>query len=158
MKQHRVFPECNVDTNFVSQLLGGAVMHKSTCNEVTKAVNTSDQFAVGIIDADKKQATLDSGFTEYVQGDKADGNIKHVTMYVHKDGKRFIFTIKPAMEKFILDAAKERKVDMAAAGYENSLDGFKKETKRITAANDPKLRKLFNLIQDNPEFVAFPKI
>ena len=86
MKQHRVFPECNVDTNFVGQLLGGAVMHKSTCNEVAKAVNSSDQFAVGIIDADKRQATLDPGFKEYVHGGKADGKTKHVTMYIHDDG------------------------------------------------------------------------
>jgi hypothetical protein len=86
MKQYRVFPECNVDTNFVGQLLGGAVMHKSTCNEVAKAVNSSDQFAVGIIDADKRQATLDPGFKEYVHGGKADGKTKHVTMYIHDDG------------------------------------------------------------------------
>ena len=155
MKQYRVFPECNVDTNFVGQLLGGAVMHKSTCNEVAKAVNNSDLFAVGIIDADKRQATLDPGFTEYVQDGKADGKTKHVTMYIHDDGKRFMFTIKPAMEKFIMDAAKDQKVDMRDAGYDNTLDGFKKETKRITAETDPKLRRLFVLIKDNPELSRF---
>ena len=155
MKQHRVFPECNVDTNFVCHLLGGAVMHKSTCNEVTKAVNCSDQFAVGIIDADKRQATLDAGFTEYIQGQKADGKTKHVTMYIHKDSKRFMFTVKPAMDKFILDVAKEQKVNMSAAGYANTIEGFKKEVKRITAENDPKLRRLFDLIKDNPELKCF---
>ncbi len=155
MKQLRVFPECNVDTNLVGHLLGGAVMHKSTCNEVVKAVNNSDQFAVGIIDADKRQATLDSGFAEYVRGKKADGKNKHVTMYIHEDSKRFMFTVKPAMDKFILDAAKEQKVDMMSAGYENTLDGFKKETKKITAENDPKLRRLFNQIKGNPELSRF---
>lgn len=155
MKQLRVFPECNVDTNLVGHLLGGAVMHKSTCNEVVKAVNNSDQFAVGIIDADKRQPTLDRGFTEYIRGEKADGKTKHLTMYVHEDGKRFLFTIKPAMETFILDAAKEQRVNMKDAGFENTLDGFKKETKRITAGNDPNLRKLFERIKNNPEMSRF---
>ena len=46
MKQYNVFPECNVDTNLVGYLLGGYPKHKSSCNEVVKAVNVSDQFAV----------------------------------------------------------------------------------------------------------------
>ena len=65
MKQYNVFPECNVDTNLVGYLLGGYPKHKSSCNEVVKAVNASDQFAVGIIDADKRAATMDAGFAEY---------------------------------------------------------------------------------------------
>lgn len=144
-----------MDTNFVGHLLGGAVMHKSTCNEVVKAVNKSDQFAVGIIDADKRLATMDAGFVAYEQAPAADGENKHVTMFVHADGKRFMFTVNPAMDKFILDAAKEQKVDMAAAGYDSTLEGFKKETKRISAANDPKLRRLFDLIKDNSELMRF---
>lgn len=28
MKQQRVFPECNVDTNFVGHLLGGVAMQE----------------------------------------------------------------------------------------------------------------------------------
>jgi hypothetical protein len=39
MKQYNVFPECNVDTNLVGYLLGGYPKHKSSCNEVVKAVN-----------------------------------------------------------------------------------------------------------------------
>lgn len=156
MKQQRVFPECNVDTNFVGHLLGDAVMHKSTCNEVVKAVNGTDLFAVGVIDADKRMATMDSGFQEFVQAEKADGETKHVTMYVHRDGKRYLFTVKPAMDKFILDAAMEQDKDiMKKAGYPDNLEGFKKETKRITAANDPKLRRLFDLIKDNAEIKCF---
>lgn len=151
MKQYRIFPECNVDTNFVGYLLGGAAMHKSSCNEVVKAVNKSDRFAVGIIDADKRPATMDVGFVEFVQTPKADGVNKHVTMYVHKDGKRFMFTIKPAMDKFILDAAKEQEVDMKELGYAETLEEFTKETKRIQAANDARLRKLFSLIKNNSE-------
>ncbi len=155
MKQQRVFPECNVDTNFVGHLIGVEAMHKSSCNEVVKAVNLSDQFAIGIIDADKRMPTMDEGFVRFDQSKESDGENKHVSMYIHNDGKRYMFTVKPAMDKFILDAANQQNVDMKAAGYSSTLEGFKKETKRITASNDPKLRKLFDLIKNNPEVKCF---
>lgn len=121
MKQMNVYPECNVDTNLIGYLLGGHAMHKSTCNEVVKAMNTTDRFAIGIIDADKRMPTMDAGFKEYCTETVADGCIKHLTMYIHEDGKRYIFTVKPAMDKFILDAAKEQNVDMKVAGYSSKL-------------------------------------
>lgn len=155
MRQQRVFPECNVDTNLVGHILGGVAMHKSSCNEVVKAVNNSDSFSVGIIDADKRPATMDSGFQEYVVGSKVDGISKHITMFVHQDKKRYMFTVKPAMDKFILDAAKEQDVDVKKAGFATSIDGFKRQTKRIQASNDPNLRKLFGLIDHNPELRRF---
>ena len=49
MKQLNVFPECYVDTNLVCYLLGADVKHKSSCNEVVKALNKSNGFAVGIM-------------------------------------------------------------------------------------------------------------
>ena len=72
-------------------------------------------------------------------------------MYTHGDGKRYLFTVKPAMDKFILDAAIAEGVDLVAAGYGATLEAFKKETKRIQAATDPKLRRLFTLIDGYPE-------
>lgn len=155
MKQLNVFPECNVDTNLVGYILGGFVKHKSTCNEVAKAVNKSNEFAVGIIDADKRMATLDCGFVKYENGYEADGVNVHITMFIHTDGKRFMFTVKPAMDKFLLDAARELGLDLREAGYPSTLEGFKKETKRIQAAVDPKLRNLFAMIRDNEEMQRF---
>ena len=151
MKQYNVFPECNVDTNLVGHLLGGYPKHKSTCNEVVKAVNGSDEFAIGIIDADKRPATMDEGFEEYVLPEPVDGNNRHVAMFVHEDGKRFMFIVKPAMDKFIMDAANAEGVSMKSAGYSSSLKAFTKETKRIQAATDKKLRKLFDRIVGYPE-------
>ena len=150
-----VYPECNVDTNLVGYILGGYVKHKSTCNEVAKALNKSNEFAIGIIDADKRMATLDVGFKKYDNGYEADGEKVHLTMYIHSDGKRFMFTVKPAMDKFLLDAAKQLGIDLKAAGYPSTLEAFKKETKRIQAADDSKLRNLFAMIRDNEELQRF---
>lgn len=155
MKQMNIYPECNVDTNLIGYLLGGQAKHKSTCNEVVRAVNGTDCFAVGIIDADKRMATMDKGFHEYETERKADGESVHLTMYVHEDCKRYIFTVKPAMDKFIMDAAKEQNVRMGDAGYSSLLKDFTRETKRIQAANDPKLRRLFDMIKGYPEFQRF---
>lgn len=55
------------------------------------------------------------------------------------------------MDKFIFDATKSLDVDLTENGYACTLDGFKKETKRIQAATDPKLRNLFSKIIDYPE-------
>ena len=146
-----MFPECNVDTNLVGFLVGGFAKHKSCCNEVVKAVNNSDSFAIGIIDADKRQATMDPGFREYMLSEPVDGEKRHVAMFVHDDRKRFMFTIKPAMDKLVWDAAKQQGVSMRDAGYPSTFEGFKKETKRVQAATDPKLRRLFDMISDYPE-------
>ncbi len=155
MRQHNVFPECNVDTNLVGFILGGYAKHKSCCNEVVKAVNTSDGFAVGIIDADKRQATLDTGFIRYNQPEEIENKNTHLTMYIHLDKKRYVFTVAPAMDQFILDASKGVGVNMKAFGYPSSLDKFKKETKRIQASSDAKLRRLFQEIIDYPELSRF---
>ena len=148
MKQMNVFPECNVDTNLVGYILGGYVKHKSTCNEVAKAVNKSNEFAIGIIDADKRMATLDSGFEKYDSG----YDLEHDTFNWLK---QFMFTVKPAMDKFLLDAAKQLGINLRDAGYPSTLEAFKKETKRIQAAKDPKLRNLFAMIRDYEELQRF---
>ena len=151
MKQYDVFPECYVDTNLIGYILGKDSKHKSSCNEVVKAVNHSDSFAIGIIDDDKRRPTMDSGFSEHKLHESVDGEKRHVSMFIHEDGRRYIFTIKPAMDKFVWDAAKHEGVSMKDAGYSTVFKQSKKETKRIQAATDPKLRRLFAKILGYPE-------
>lgn len=155
MKQYNIFPECNVDTNLVGYILGGYPKHKSTCNEVTKAVNMSDEFAVGIIDADKRPATMDAGFIRYEQPEDIIDKHKHLTMYIHQDNKRYMFTVSPAMDKFIWDLVREMSVNIKEFGYKSTFEAFKKETKKIQAATDPTLRNLFQKIADHPELTRF---
>ena len=155
MKQYNVFPECNVDTNLVGHILGGYAKHKSTCNEVVKAVNNSDEFAIGIIDADKRPATMDAGFVRYEQTGDNDGRNSHLTMYIHRDKKRYMFTVYPAMDGFVWDAAHYMNVDMKALGYKSTFEAFRKKTKTIQAATDPTLRRLFHQIANYPELTRF---
>ena len=87
----------------------------------------------------------------YRLAEEVDGSNRHVAMFIHSDCKRWMFTVKPAIDKFILDAAMAEGVDLQAAGYDSTLEGFKRETKRIQAATDPKLRRLFDQIAGYPE-------
>ena len=54
-----------------------------------------------------------------------------------------------------MDAAKQLGINLKNAGYPATLEAFKKETKRIQAAEDPKLRKLFAMIRDYEELQRF---
>lgn len=156
MRQLNVFPECYVDTNLVSYLLGSNVKHKSSCNEVVKALNKSETFAVGIIDADKRMPTFDAGFIKHIRNNATvDDYNKHLTMYIHNDGKRFLFTVKPAMDTFIMDAAEECGIKLVNYGFPSTLAEFKKITKTVQAAGDPKLRRLFMGINGAAELQRF---
>lgn len=152
-RQVNIFPECNVDTNLVGFIIGGKVKHKECCNEVVKALNKSDEFAIGIIDDDKKQATLDGGFIkhEFISPYKK----QHISFYLHNDGKRYLFKVHKAMDEFVLDAAKEMKVNMSEFGYSDIPSEFRRVTKTQDASVNPKLRNLFDQIKDYPEMVAF---
>lgn len=154
-KQLNVFPECYVDTNLVGFILGGYVKHKSSCNEVVKAVNKSDDFAIGIIDADKRQATMDPGFHEYVLSQKVDGIRRHIRFFIHDDGKRFLFTVYKAMDTFIFNAAHSQNANMNPFGNPSSVEDFLKYTKKVQAETDPTLRHLFDEIKDYPELMRF---
>jgi len=152
-RQENVFPECNVDTNLVGYIIGGKVKHKECCNEVVKVLNKSDEFAIGIIDDDKKQPTLDSGFVEhkFISPYKK----QHISFYLHTDRKRYLFKIHKAMDEFILDAAKEMKVNMSEFGYSDDLSVFRRVTKTQDASVNSQLRHLFDEIKDHQELVAF---
>lgn len=152
-RQENLYPECNVDTNLMGHIVGCDVKHKGCCNKVMKVLNSTDQFAIGVIDDDKRQPLIDPGFVKYEF--KSTYPKPHISFYPHNDGKRFLFKVKKAMDQFVWDAAVEMKADMVALGYPSSEDEFRKITKVEDASHNPKLRKLFIQINDYPELVAF---
>lgn len=150
-RQEEIYPECNVDTNLMGYIVGKDVKHKGCCNKVMKALNATDQFAIGVIDEDKRQPRIDPGFVKYV----FDSPYAHISFYPHTDGKRFLFKVHKAMDQFVWDAAIEMGADMSIIGYPTNEEEFRKVTKLEDASNNPKLRQLFSQIKDYPELVAF---
>lgn len=152
-RQENIYPECNVDTNLLGYIVGGYVKHKGCCNEVMKVLNTTDQFAIGVIDEDKRQPTIDSGFVKYEF--KSQYMNPHISFYPHKDGKRFLFKVYKAMDQFVWDAIQEMGADLRDIGYPSDEKAFRKITKLEDSSKNPKLRCLFDMIKDYPEFVSF---
>ena len=152
-RQENLYPECNVNTNLMGYIVGGNVKHKGCCNDVMKELNKIDQFAIGVIDEDKKQPSIDPGFVKYEF--KSRYEKPHISFYPHNDGKRFLFKIHKAMDQFIWDAAKEMGADLRDIGYPTDEKAFRKITKLEDASENPKLRHLFDQIKEYPEFVTF---
>lgn len=152
-RQENLFPECNVDTNLMSHIVGRPVIHKGCCNKVMKALNSTDDFAIGVIDDDKMQPTIDADFVKYEFNPPYPK--PHISFYPHKDGKRFLFKVSKAMDQFVWDAAQEMHADLGIIGYPSNEAEFRKITKLEDASENPKLRQLFVQIKDYPELVAF---
>ncbi|MDY3834863.1 MAG: hypothetical protein SOZ87_07390 [Candidatus Cryptobacteroides sp.] len=134
-------------------IVGGNVKHKGCCNDVMKVLNSTTQFAIGVIDEDKRQPTIDPGFVKYEF--RSSYNKTHISFYPHNDGKRFLFKVYKAMDQFVWDAAREMGASLRDIGYPADEKGFRKVTKSEDAAENPKLRRLFVQIKDYPELVAF---
>lgn len=122
---------------------------------MVKALNNSDAFAIGIIDADKRKPTMDAGFKEYELPEKVDGKHRHISLFIHQDGKRFLFTVYKAMDAFILHAAIHQQANLEPFGSALDVDAFLKFTKRVQSGSDPQLRRLFSEIDDYPEMIRF---
>ena len=124
-RHSNIIPECYVDTVLVQVISGlKGANHQSTCSQVASTVEKKfkDEFALGIIDADKRQP----------------------------DQSHYFIKINHVMEHCILNAAKEIKYDLSANGYPSTLDGMKKITKHKNSLENPNLIKLFGSLSSAP--------
>ena len=66
-KLFNVIPECYIDTNLIEFLLNAKVNHQHSCNNVIKALNDKkDEFAIGIIDNDKRKVAYINDCTFHI--------------------------------------------------------------------------------------------
>ena len=150
-----IVPECYVATNFVETILktGKAptkgVNHQKGCNMVAKTIKDTlgDSFAIGVIDDDKRKVAMLGECIEICA-------TEHIRVLKQNDKPHYLFMIRPAMDRFILDAAKEQGVNPESFGYPTELKKFTKRTKDIDTKNDPNMTKLVKAICQNPEIAA----
>lgn len=134
-----IIPECYVDTNLVSTILGGiGVNHQKGCNNVTARMldKYNDSFAVGIIDCDKRKPG-------YLDEFELLGQSSHLSIFKHPVKHHYIITVSPAAEGFILSAANEAGISMNNYGLPSDLNGLKRITKTIVSNKDSRLISLF---------------
>ncbi len=142
-------PECYIDTNLIETLLQAngvyikGVNHQKGCNNVVRLMlkkRTSD-FALGIVDADKKQHS-------YAKEFKTLASYKHVELLKHPLNNHFLVKIHPAMEMFILSSAAEAGVQMSEYNLPSDLNDLKELTKDIDSKKNNNFKRLFKKIRD----------
>lgn len=151
-KLFNVIPECFIDTNLIEFLLNAKVNHQHSCNNVIKALNDKkDEFAIGIIDNDKRKVA-------YINDCKEIIKTKHLTLFKHKERNQYLITIDPAADGFILDCTIEQGIDVSHFGLPINLKDFLKETKTITSNKDQRFKKLFKEIKNHKEISLLQKV
>jgi 4-alpha-glucanotransferase len=83
--------------------------------------NKKDEFAIGIIDNDKRKVA-------YIKDCKEIIKTKHLILFKHKERNQYLITISPAADGFILDCAIEQDIDVSNFDLPTNLKDFLKET------------------------------
>lgn len=162
MKDLDIIPECYIDTNLVETLLNvkgyhtEGVNHQKGCNTVVRTMtnpkNLKDNFALGIVDADKRQPS-------YVAKECVPiAQTAHITLLKHRTNNHYFLRIAPAMDTLILSCAEEAGISMEEYEQTYDLKEFTKATKEVESKNDPRFKKLFKQIQGTAEMTALGNV
>ena len=157
MKDMFIVPECYVDTNLVESLLTTeGVNHQKGCYAVANTMKSrvlNDSFAVGVIDFDteKTQPTYVREFSEIA-------HTAHILLLKHATKPHYLVMIKPAMDQFILNCAKEQGVSMSDFDLSSDLEGFKKQTNTVDSKYDIRFKKLFKATGKNSEMATLRNV
>ena len=149
-----IIPECYVDTNLFETLVKAqACNHQKGCNQVCKVMQEkfADRFAVGIIDADKRQPTYLAEFNKI-------GEIGHLKVLRHRARQHYIILISPAIDQFILDCAREMNINLDDYNLPSDLQAFTRQTKNVLSNKDNRFRSLFAALEYAPEISTLKNI
>jgi hypothetical protein len=149
-KDLSVIPECYVDTNLISSLLGGiGVNHQKGCTRVTGVMEKqlADRFAVGVIDADKVTPGYLAKFRKMA-------GLQHLSVYKSNERPHYIITIHKAVEDFILDEAHKASISLSAYNLPDTLDALKKLTKKVGSDKDDRFKALFKVLDSVGEIAT----
>ncbi|MDR2450015.1 MAG: hypothetical protein LBD52_08680 [Prevotellaceae bacterium] len=145
MDKH-IITECYIDTMVVENALSvtNGCNHQKGCNNVSRIMQAKlqDMFAIGIIDDDKCKHSYFNEFRQIAVSDNAA-----VKLYKHKERNHYFIIICPAMERFILDAAKQCNVSPSTCNLPGELGEFLKITKSETSKDNENLRKLISVLK-----------
>lgn len=144
-------------SSLISILLGCDVNHKKGCPSVAKEMQegrSSNTFAVGIVDNDKRKLDYFEQFTLI-----AENPLLH--LFHHPQKPHYLIKIgneKEAMESFILNCADEAGIDLSRYGLKSDLESLKAKTKSTTSMDDPQLKSLFHDLSRTGEVARLKNI
>lgn len=142
-----IIPECFADTNLVQTLLRvKSVNHQKSCGHVTNEMQKRfyDEFAVGVIDLDKKQS-------QYSEDSVVIASSEEFSVCKHPNSHHYLIKIHNVLEKFIINCAKEQGLDCSALGIPMEKEELMKFTKKQEAKRNPLLTKFFKQLSGSKE-------
>ena len=138
--ENNFVPECFFDTVLVKTILNAKrVNHQKGCSNVVKKISSGklkDDFAVGIIDKDKRELNY------LAEECKEVVNLENLVLLKHKTRQHYFIQLAPAIEVWILKVAKESDIDISTYALSNDLGELKKATKSKFAESDENLKRL----------------
>ncbi|MDO9267520.1 MAG: hypothetical protein Q7T96_00220 [Methylobacter sp.] len=150
---YRIIPECYIDTNLVETIVpperAGSTRgynHQHSCNKVVGIMKDklNDDFAVGILDYDKRPLSQTSKFELLTEK-------QSLKLYKHPEKNHYLI-FHPPIEQWILDEAKQVGISLDAPAYNlpTTLKELMNETKHEHSKNDQRFKCLFRaLIKQN---------
>ncbi len=134
-------PECYFDTVLVKTILQTKhINHQKGCSNVVKEITESkklkDDFAVGIIDKDKRELDYIKNYCE------EEIKTNNLILYKHKTKPHYFIQLAPAIERWILNAADESEIDLNFFGLSRDLNKLKKATKSMFISENENLKTL----------------
>lgn len=151
-KLFNVISECFIDTNLIEFLLNAKVNHQHCCNNVVKTLNNKkDEFAIGIIDNDKRAVA-------YIKDCEKIREINRLNFFKHRARNQYLITIFPATDRFIFNIAKEEGVNLSDFDLPTEFKDFLEETKTETSNKDQRFKKLFKEIKNHKEISLLQKV
>ena len=144
---NHIIPECFIDTILMETLLPTKIgyNHKKGCNQVTENTMQSkkliDNFAVGILDKDKKAHV-------YLKEFRLLATKHNVELHKHTSRNHYLI-LHPAIEKWLITEC--RQVNLLLENYDLPSDfrELMKITKPISSKNDNRFKCLFKALKKN---------
>jgi hypothetical protein len=142
-----ILTECFIDTLLVETTVPPTkgYNHQHSCNKVLVTMKTKfvNQFAIGIIDDDKR---VPKDLEVFRQTEKYNNAL---ALYKHIEKPHYVIKIIPASEQFIFDAARQCNVSLVDYNLPDDLKKFTNITKHITVKENPDIKNLLRAIKQN---------
>jgi hypothetical protein len=144
-----IIPECYIDTKLIKALVPPQTKynHQKGCSTVTKLMQKyfTNDFAVGIVDRDKKELGYADEFDLVVEMTNT------LQLFKHRTKNHYLIFICPAVEKWIIACASDAGISLSDYQLPNDFRSLMKITKKSLGENDDEFssnfRDLFNALK-----------
>lgn len=151
MAELYIIPECYIDTNLLETLVptSKGYNHQKGCNNVVRIMQNklTDDFAIGIVDKDKRQIRYVDEFEEIAHTDS-------LFFYKHPQKAHYLIMISPAIDVFILKCAEEKDIEMERFGLSSDIKSFTEQTKKVSSKEDAMFKNLFQALRKADEAIV----